>query len=57
MARPVSLTYVAAGHDADRLRIVYRRLLANKKAPTPSAKSAPVSPFQEDSDATPHNNC
>ncbi len=54
MARPVPLVYVPAGHDAERLRTIYRRLLANKKAPTPREEPAPVSPVVEDSSATPN---
>ena len=54
MAQPVPLTYVPAGHDADRLATIYRRLLANKKAPTPREESAPMSPVVESSSATPN---
>ncbi len=43
MARPVPLTYVPIDHDAERLRTIYRRLLAPKKKKAAAARLRPVS--------------
>ena len=52
MARPIPLTYVPADHDAERLRVIYRRLLqAKRKAPaTPlGPPSHPTKDYADDS--------
>lgn len=53
MARPVPLTYVPTGHDADRLATIYRRLLSKKNSSAPDARPTRVSPVLEDSNVTP----